>query len=108
MDAGKLNTRITVKRNSKTPDAYGGFTATQSTVNSFWANVEEVGGEIKQENGIRERYVDIVLTMRKRTADNLQNNDLIQVEGSTDQFRKNNKYSGDLDFTTTLTATKVD
>lgn len=46
--------------------------------------------------------------MRKRTADNLQNNDLIQVEGSTDQFRINNKYSGDLDFTTTLTATKVD
>ena len=108
MNAGQLNTRITVKRNSKTADGFGGWTSGETTVGSFWAKVEEVGGEVKQENGIRQRYVDIEITMRKRTADNLQNNDLIEVEGSTVQYRINSKYSADLDFMTTLKATKVD
>jgi head-tail adaptor len=108
MDAGQLNTRITVKRNSKTADGFGGWTSGEITIGSFWAEIKELDGEVKQENGIRQRYVDIEITMRKRSADNLQNNDLIEVEGSTVQYRLNNRFSADLDYMTTLKATKVD
>ena len=36
MNAGKLDSKITIKRLSKTPDEFGGFNSTLSDVATVW------------------------------------------------------------------------
>ena len=54
MDAGKLDTQIAVVRLTKTADQFGGFTSTEATVATYWANLTYKDGNIKSENGQRQ------------------------------------------------------
>jgi len=108
MDAGKLDTRIAVVRLTKTADQYGGYTSTEATVATYWASLTYVNGDIKSENGQRQHFVGIELMMRKKTADEIQDQDLLQVEGSEPKYRINSIVETDQDFYTTITATKID
>lgn len=108
MDAGKFNTQIDVIRLTKTADQFGGFTSTEAVVATVWAGLEYTKGEIKSENGQRQHFVGIELKMRKRTADTIQDQDVLQVEGAGPKYRINSIVESSQDFYTTLTATKID
>lgn len=108
MDSGKLNTRITVKRLTNTSDGYGGTTSTIADYKTFWAKKKEVSGEIMQQNGTINRYIQIELIIRKRTADEIRNNDILQVEGSADTYRVNSIHETRQDFYKMIKATKID
>lgn len=108
MDAGKLDTQIAVVRLTKTADQYGGYTSTEATIATYWASLTYVNGDIKSENGQRQHFVGIELIMRKKTADEIQDQDLLQVEGAGPKYRINSIVETDQDFYTTITATKID
>jgi len=108
MDAGKLDTQIAVVRLTKTADQYGGFTSTQATVATYWANLTYKDGNIKSENGQRQHFVGIELVMRKNTADEIQDQDLLQIEGAGPKYRINGIVETEQDFYTKITATKID
>ena len=42
MDAGKLDSKITIKRLVKSPDEFGGFTSTLSEVATVWCNLKQI------------------------------------------------------------------
>lgn len=107
MDAGKLDTRVEVKRLSKTSDNYGGTTSTVSTYSTIWAHKKEVSGEIVQENGKRRREVELELIVRKRTADTILDTDLLRIEGVSGDYRINGKYDSEHKYFTTLKALKI-
>lgn len=108
MDAGKLDTQIAVVRLTKSQDEFGGFTSTEATVATYWANLTYKDGNIKSENGQRQHFVGIELVMRKKTVDEIQDQDLLQIEGAGPKYRINSIVENEQDFYTTLTATKID
>jgi len=108
MDAGKLDTQISVIRLTKSQDEFGGFTSTEATVATYWASLTYVDGNIKSENGQRQHFVGIELMMRKNTADEIQDQDLLQIEGAGPKYRINSIVETSQDFYTTITATKID
>lgn len=108
MDAGKLDTQISVIRLTKSQDEFGGFTSTETTIATYWASLTYTDGEIKSENGQRQHFVGIELMMRKNTADEIQDQDLLQIEGAGPKYRINSIVETSQDFYTTITATKID
>ena len=108
MNAGKLNTRIEVKRLTKTSDGFGGTTSTNATVDTFWANKKDVKGDITATEGKRGRSVEVELELRKKAADQILDNDLIKIEGKDGLYRINGIYDSKQDFFTVIKATKLD
>lgn len=108
MNAGKLNTRIEVKRLTKTADGYGGTTSTNATVETLWANKKDVKGDITATEGKRGRSVEVELELRKKAADQILDNDLIKIEGKDGLYRINGIYDSKQDFFTVIKATKLD
>lgn len=108
MDAGKLNTRIEVKRLTKTSDGFGGTTSTNATVETLWANKKDIKGDIKATEGKRGRHVEIELELRKKAADLIQDNDLLKLEGKEGLYRINGFYDSEQDYFTVIKATKLD
>ena len=108
MNAGKLNTRIEVKRLTKTSDGFGGSTSTNSTVETLWANKKDVKGDITATEGKRGRSVEVELELRKKAADQILDNDLIKIEGKDGLYRINGIYDSKQDFFTVIKATKLD
>jgi len=107
MDAGKLNTRVTIQRFSETSDGYGGTTTESSDVSTIWAYKKETGGEVKTENGQRTLHNDIELLVRKKTADNIEFDDLLRIESETDTYRITDLFDSKQDFMTTIKAVKI-
>tara|TARA_R110000796_G_scaffold62237_4_gene143613 strand:- start:248 stop:574 length:327 start_codon:yes stop_codon:yes gene_type:complete len=108
MNAGKLKDRITIKRLTKVSDGFGGFNSTLSNVKTMWCSLKETNGEIKDEFGKRERYVEIELLARKKSTNDITIGDIFVIEGNTDKFRINNMYQSKLDFYVEMKATKID
>ena len=108
MNAGKLNTRIEVKRLTKTSDGYGGTTSTNATVETLWANKKDVKGDITATEGKRGRSVEVELELRKKAADQILDNDLIKIEGKDGLYRINGIFDSKQDFFTVIKATKLD
>lgn len=106
MNAGKLNSKITIKRLTKTADEFGGFNSTLSDVATIWCHLTEIKGEINDKFGKREQDVQVEITMRKNTADLIQLGDIFTLENDSKKYRINNKFEFDLDFYTKLLATK--
>jgi hypothetical protein len=106
MNAGKLNSKITIKRLTKTADEFGGFNSTLSDVATIWCHLTEIKGEINDKFGKREQDVQVEITMRKNTADLIQLGDIFTLENENQKYRINNKFEFDLDFYTKLLATK--
>ena len=108
MNSGKLNTRVLIKRLSKTSDGYGGSSSTISTYKTIWANKKEKSGEIQMSNGKINRYIEIELIVRKRTADEILNNDILQIDGNSSTYRVNGIFESKQDFYKIIKATKID
>jgi len=107
MNAGKLNTRVEVKRLTKTPDGFGGTTSTTATVETLWANKKDIKGDISDTEGKRGRSVMIELELRKKAADLIQDNDILKIENKPGNYRINGIYDSDQDFFTVIKATKL-
>ena len=89
MDAGKLNTRVQLKGQTKTADGYGGFTATVATTATVWAYVREVKGDVDNESYRRGRYLNIEVVMRDKTvSENSINEDtILKLENEAGDYR---------------------
>lgn len=92
MDAGRLSTRVRVIRQTKTADGYGGNFSTETTVKTIWARRIEQSGNIGFEDGQRRHYIESEFIVRKKTAENILDNDILEIEGETNRYRYNNKY----------------
>ena len=108
MNAGKLNTRVEIKRLTKTADGFGGTTSTNATIDTLWANKKDVKGEITATEGNRGRSLEIELEFRKKAADQILDNDMIKLEGKDGLYRINGIYDSKQDFLTVVKATKLD
>ena len=108
MDAGKLNTRIEVKRLTKTSDGFGGTTSTDEVVHTLWAYKKDVSGNITDTEGKRGRSVEIELELRKKAADQILDDDLIKIKDKDGLYRINAFYDSEQDFFTIIKATKLD
>jgi len=106
MQAGKLDSKITIKRLTKVADGFGGYNSTLGTIATVWCHLTQIKGEIKDKFGKRGQDIDVEITMRKNTADLIQLGDVFTLEGETQKYRINDKFEFDLDFFTKLLATK--
>lgn len=106
MRAGDLDTRVLVKRQSKTADGFGGFTSTLSTQTTIWASVNYTDGDITTKNGKRDRNLVIELIVRKKTADNIATTDLLEIENESGQYQINTMFDSKYKYFTSITATK--
>lgn len=107
MNAGQLDTRVAIKRLTKTADGYGGTTSTKATVLTIWAKKSDVAGDIKTQNVQRKKFVDIELIVRKKTADNIQDNDILQIVGNDTEYRINEMFDSKHKYYTTIRGTKI-
>lgn len=108
MTASDLKQRIIVKRLTKTTDSFGGFTSTKATIGTYWCKVKETSGEMESKDGRSQLRTRIELYFRKKTADNIQVNDIIQVEGDSAEYRYNGKFQTIENFWVMAIATKVE
>ena len=76
--AGDLRYRLTVKRNTNSSDGYGGFTATESTIGTFWCDRKFLDGNMIFRDGKRILQTGIEIILRKNTATtNIQRGDIL-------------------------------
>ncbi len=95
--AGDLRYRVTVKRNTNSADGYGGFTSSQSTVGTFWADRTYLGGNMIFRDGKRILQTGIELILRKNTATtNIQRGDVLFLTNDTNKYRINSMFEQDL------------
>jgi len=106
MNSGKLDTRVLIKRQSKSADGFGGFSSTLATQTTICAMVNYTGCDIATKNGKRDRNLVIELTVRKKTADDINTTDLLEIENESGQFQINNMFDSNYKYYTTITATK--
>jgi len=108
MNAGQLDQRVLIKRQTKSADGFGGFTDTVATQTTIWAKVDFVDGEIISKNGKKDRNSKIEMIVRKKTADNINITDLLQIENTSGFFQINKKFDSVFKYFTTIEATKKD
>tara|TARA_Y100000592_G_scaffold99815_1_gene177322 strand:+ start:1518 stop:1844 length:327 start_codon:yes stop_codon:yes gene_type:complete len=106
MNAGKLDTRVLIKRQTKTSDGFGGFTSTSATNNTIWAKVDYVKGEVENTSGRRKRKLVIEMIVRKKVGDNILITDLLQIENITGLYQINDMYDADYKNYTKIIASK--
>ena len=106
MQSGDLNKRVLIKRQTKSADGFGGFTATVATQSTIWANVKYIDGEITNRNGNKDRNLKIQMIVRKKTADTLNTTDLLQIENTSGYFQINKMFNSNYKYYTTIEATK--
>jgi head-tail adaptor len=108
MNAGKLDKRVLIKRQTKTSDGFGGYTSNNATQSTIWANVSFTKGDITNKNGRKKRSLQIELLIRKKTADNILTTDLLQIENIAGLYQINDMYDANYKYYTKLIATKRD
>ncbi|MBT7881412.1 MAG: head-tail adaptor protein [Flavobacteriaceae bacterium] len=108
MNAGKLDKRVLIKRQTKSSDGFGGYTSTNATQSTIWAKVDFTNGEITSKNGRKKRNLQIELLVRKKTADTILTTDLLQIENISGLYQINDMYDADYKYYTKLIATKRD
>lgn len=108
MTASDLKQRIIVKRLTKTTDSYGGFTSIKSTIGTYWCMVKETSGDVEEKDMRTQLRTRIEIYLRKKTADNILINDIIQVEGDSAEYRYNGKFQTIENFWVMAVATKVE
>ncbi|QDP48849.1 MAG: hypothetical protein Unbinned1643contig1000_39 [Prokaryotic dsDNA virus sp.] len=106
MNAGKLNKRVLIKRQTKSTDGFGGFTDTVATQSTIWAKVDYINGDITSKNGKKDRNLKVEVIIRKKTADTLNITDLLQIENTTGFFQINKMFDSNYKYYTTIEATK--
>lgn len=106
MDAGKLNSKITIQRLTKASDEFGGFNSTLTNIATVWCNLTQIGGVISDKLGKRTQDTQIEIKVRKNTADLINIGDIFILENKSQKYRINEKFEFDLDFYSKLLATK--
>jgi|TARA_R110002073_G_scaffold333116_1_gene520188 hypothetical protein len=106
MDAGKLNSKITIQRLTKASDGFGGFNSTLTNIATVWCNLTQIGGVISDKLGKRTQDTQIEIKVRKNTADLINIGDIFILENGSQKYRINEKFEFDLDFYSKLLATK--
>ena len=91
MITANLDTRINVRRHTKTDDGFGGNTSSITTVKTIWANKKEKSGDFVTRDG-RQKTIEIELIVRKKTADTILDNDFLQVDGQTGEYQITEKF----------------
>jgi head-tail adaptor len=104
MQAGKLNSRITVKKFNRVSDEFGGYNNTAASEFTFWGHIERLSGDIEQENGKRSLSLELKITARKKAINGLNVGDVLII--SNEEYRLNSKIDTVEDFYTELKATK--
>ena len=95
--AGDLRYRLTVKRNTNSADGFGGFTSSQSTIGTYWADREYLNGKMIFRDGKRILQTGIEIKMRKNTAStNVQRGDVLFLTNDSTQYRINSIFEEDL------------
>lgn len=107
MDAGEFDIRIEIKRLAKTSDGYGGTTSTLSVNDTVWAKKTDKSGDISSNNGRRKINDEIELVIRKKSANQIQNDDLIKIEGEAGDYRITSLFDSTHKYYTTVTAVKL-
>lgn len=107
MQSGRFNKRILIKRLSQTSDNYGGTTSTISTYQEIWAEFEEIKADVELSQGRQKQKLSVEFNVRKRTADLFDENDVLEIEGVSGQFRINGMFQSKLDKYTKINATKI-
>ena len=93
MNPGLLKNRIQVKKRSKTPDGYGGYTANVITDLTIWGDVKYTSGEFKMENGARSKYNGVEVIVRKKAFDEIDDIDFqFSIDGVKTSYRVNDVY----------------
>lgn len=108
MDAGKLNIRVQVIRQVKTADGFGGNFSTEQLIKTIWARRTEQNGKIGFEDGQRRHYIESEFIIRKKTAENILDNDILKVEGEINSYRFNSKYEFIDNFYVKIIGTKIE
>lgn len=106
MNAGKLDKRVLIKRQTKSSDGFGGFTSTSATNNTIWAKVDYVAGEVENTSGRRKRKLIVEIIVRKKAADNILITDLLQIENITGLYQINDIFDADYKYYTKIIASK--
>lgn len=106
MNAGKLDKRVLIKRQTKSSDGFGGYTSTSATENTIWARVDYKAGEVENTNGRRKRKLEIELIVRKKAAESILITDLLQIENITGLYQINDMYDADYKYYTKIIASK--
>ena len=106
MNAGKLDKRVLIKRQTKSSDGFGGFTSTSATNNTIWAKVDYVAGEVENTSGRRKRKLVVEIIVRKKAADNILITDLLQIENITGFYQINDMFDADYKYYTKIIASK--
>jgi head-tail adaptor len=104
MNSGDLDTRVEIKRLTKTADGYGGTSATKAVHSTIWAKKVDLSGEFESSNGRRKIYTDIELVVRKKTAETIGQNDLLGLE--SEEYRILEMFDSKHKYFTTIRATK--
>ena len=87
---------------------YNFFISIISDILLTTVNVDIIKGEIDTISGKRALSTEVKITMRKKSADQINIGDTIVVSNQTGNYRINDKFESTLDFYTTLMATKVE
>jgi hypothetical protein len=73
----------------------------------MWAKKSDLSGDITTQNGRRKTNDEIELIIRKKSADQINNNDLIRIENESSDYRINSIFDSQHKYFTTLKATKL-
>jgi SPP1 family predicted phage head-tail adaptor len=107
MQSGRFNKRVLIKRLTQTSDSYGGTTSTITTYKEIWAEFEEIQADVELSQGRQKQRLSVEFNVRKRTADLFDENDVLEIEGYSGQFRINGMFQSKLDQYTKINATKI-
>lgn len=108
MDAGKLNKRITIYRNTGVDDGFGGTTKQKTTLKTIWGFVKYTGGDVDIEAGQRMQKTVVEVIIREPAADGLVFTDTISIGNVATEYNINSILETDLDNYVTIKATKTE
>jgi len=107
MNVSYLDTRIEIKRQTLSDDGFGGKTTSNSVVSTIWANKKEKSGQIDSKEGRKKKFTEIELTVRKKTADTILNNDILKIENVSGDYQITERFDSVHKYFTTIKAIKV-
>ena len=103
--ASMLTEYIEATRPTVTEDRYGDLnqTATEN-IATFWGHVNELKSSTAVENGKKRTTRIVEITCREDDVENIDIDDVLSIEGSSDQYQVNDIYDSNWKWGTTIIA----
>lgn len=83
------------------------FNRIKPDTKKIWVEFEEVQANVDLSQGRQKQRLSVEFNVRKRTADLFDENDVLEIEGYSGQFRINGMFQSKLDQYTKINATKI-